>query len=74
MKDLAGEVAVMTGAGSGIGRAMAERFAAEGMKVVLADVERAALARLPHPEWKNLIRTRMEDILAEREPTVSPMA
>jgi NAD(P)-dependent dehydrogenase (short-subunit alcohol dehydrogenase family) len=36
-------VAVVTGAASGIGRALAERFAAEGMKVVLADVEPAAL-------------------------------
>jgi len=45
MKDLAGRVAVVTGAASGIGRALAGRFAAEGMKVVLADVEEAALAR-----------------------------
>src|SRR5579864_2075209 len=44
MKDLKGKVAVVTGAASGIGRAMAERFAREGMKVVLADVEEAALA------------------------------
>lgn len=41
--DLRGRVAVVTGAASGIGRAMAERFAAEGMRVVLADVERPAL-------------------------------
>ncbi len=39
-------VAVITGAASGIGRGLAERFAAEGMKVVLADVEEAALAKL----------------------------
>ncbi len=43
MRDLAGKVAVVTGAASGIGRAMAERFAREGMKVVLADVEEKAL-------------------------------
>jgi NAD(P)-dependent dehydrogenase (short-subunit alcohol dehydrogenase family) len=38
MKDLVGKVAVVTGGGAGIGRALGERFAQEGMKVVLADV------------------------------------
>lgn len=39
-------VAVITGAASGIGIGLAERFAAEGMKVVLADVEADPLAKL----------------------------
>jgi NAD(P)-dependent dehydrogenase (short-subunit alcohol dehydrogenase family) len=43
MQDFEGKVAVVTGAASGIGRALAERFANEGMRVVLADVEEPAL-------------------------------
>jgi NAD(P)-dependent dehydrogenase (short-subunit alcohol dehydrogenase family) len=43
MRDLKGKVAVVTGAASGIGRAMAERFAREGMKVVLADIQEKPL-------------------------------
>jgi NAD(P)-dependent dehydrogenase (short-subunit alcohol dehydrogenase family) len=43
MRDLAGKVAVVTGAASGIGLGMATRFAEEGMHVVLADVEEPAL-------------------------------
>jgi NAD(P)-dependent dehydrogenase (short-subunit alcohol dehydrogenase family) len=39
MKILRGRVAVVTGAASGIGRALAARFASEGRKVMLADVE-----------------------------------
>jgi NAD(P)-dependent dehydrogenase (short-subunit alcohol dehydrogenase family) len=38
LKDLAGKVAVVTGSGQGIGRALVERFCAEGMKAVIADV------------------------------------
>ena len=40
-----GRVAVVTGAASGIGRGLSERFAAEGMHVVMADVEEPALAK-----------------------------
>ena len=44
MRDFKDKVAVVTGAASGIGLAMAKRFAMEGMKVVLSDIEEAALA------------------------------
>ncbi len=43
MQQLRDRFAVITGAASGIGRGMAESFAAAGMKLVLADVEAAAL-------------------------------
>lgn len=43
MQDFDGKVAVVTGAASGIGLGLARRFAVEGMKVVLGDVEKGAL-------------------------------
>jgi NAD(P)-dependent dehydrogenase (short-subunit alcohol dehydrogenase family) len=43
MRDFDGKVAVVTGAASGIGLALAEKAASDGMKVVLADVEEKAL-------------------------------
>ena len=44
MDELEGKVVVVTGGASGIGLALAERFASEGMRVVLGDIEEAALA------------------------------
>ncbi len=43
MKQLRDRVAVVTGGASGVGKALAKAFLAEGMKVVLADVEEPAL-------------------------------
>ena len=43
MQNFRNKVAVVTGGASGIGLAMAERFAREGMKLVLADVEKERL-------------------------------
>ncbi len=55
MRNFEGKVAVVTGGASGIGRALAERFAAEGMKVVLADIEEpvleATVMELKHREF-----------------------
>ena len=43
MRDFEGKTAVVTGGASGIGFALAERFAAARMQVVLADIEESAL-------------------------------
>ncbi|MBW2291500.1 MAG: SDR family NAD(P)-dependent oxidoreductase [Deltaproteobacteria bacterium] len=43
MKDFAQKVAVVTGAASGIGRALAEKFADAGCNLVLADVDESGL-------------------------------
>ena len=53
------KVAVITGAASGIGRGLAEQFAAESMKVVLADVEVEALAELERD-----LKSKDADVLA----------
>jgi NAD(P)-dependent dehydrogenase (short-subunit alcohol dehydrogenase family) len=59
VKELSGRVAVVTGAAGGIGRALAERFAGEGMRVVLADVDAAALAGA-----ERALRERGAEVLA----------
>jgi NAD(P)-dependent dehydrogenase (short-subunit alcohol dehydrogenase family) len=43
MQELEGRVAVVTGGASGIGLALARRFAGEGMRIVIGDVEEPAL-------------------------------
>ena len=45
MQEFRDKVAVITGAASGIGRALGERCAQEGMKVVLADIEERTLTQ-----------------------------
>ena len=46
MQDVAGKVAFITGGASGMGLAMARSFSRAGMKVVISDVEEAALAKV----------------------------
>jgi NAD(P)-dependent dehydrogenase (short-subunit alcohol dehydrogenase family) len=63
-------VAVVTGAGSGIGRAMAARFATEGLRVVLADVDADAVSAAARELGGIGVRTdvsRAEDLAALRD-------
>lgn len=46
MADFTGKVALVTGAGSGIGKATALRLAGAGAQVVLGDVDLAAVERV----------------------------
>jgi NAD(P)-dependent dehydrogenase (short-subunit alcohol dehydrogenase family) len=61
MKDFKGKVAVVTGAASGIGWGLAERCAAEGMKVVIADIEEPALKQA-----EKTLKTGGAEVLAVR--------
>ncbi len=53
MQEFEGRTAVITGAGSGIGRGLATVFARAGMRVVVSDIEEPAAAETVH-----LVRSR----------------
>jgi NAD(P)-dependent dehydrogenase (short-subunit alcohol dehydrogenase family) len=59
VQEMAGKVAVVTGAASGIGQAMATRFVAAGMHAVLADVEEEPLRAV-----EKALREQGADVLA----------
>ena len=61
MREVQGKVAVVTGAASGIGRGMAEAFAAAGMRLVLGDIEERALE-----ETARALRAAGADVRAVR--------
>lgn len=66
---LDGRAAIVTGAGSGIGEAIAHRFAAEGARVVVNDVEagrvEALLASLPGDDHAGVVADVAEEATAE---------
>ena len=56
--DLSGDVAFVTGAASGIGRAIVTAFAANGAAVVIADIDIAEGAALSRPRCRRPLRSR----------------
>ena len=67
MQGLRDKVAVVTGGASGIGRALVDRFAADGMKVVVADVDPGALETTARE-----VGARGADVLAVRTDVSKP--
>lgn len=58
MKDFRGKVAVITGAASGIGAALASRFGSQGARIVLADIEVGALEKTARELEKHGVETQ----------------
>jgi NAD(P)-dependent dehydrogenase (short-subunit alcohol dehydrogenase family) len=64
--DLSGKVAVVTGGASGIGRSVVERFVAAGARVVVGDLDEAALASLAAASGDDVVTVRC-DVSAEAD-------
>ena len=72
-----GKTAVVTGAASGIGRALAERFAGAGMRVVLADVQEGPLIAASEAVQSNareeILRMQVGIAMLEVVITIAPL-
>jgi NAD(P)-dependent dehydrogenase (short-subunit alcohol dehydrogenase family) len=62
VKELRGRVAVVTGAASGIGRALAQALAREGARIVAADIDAAGLAETIEGREAIAVRTDVTDL------------
>jgi NAD(P)-dependent dehydrogenase (short-subunit alcohol dehydrogenase family) len=73
LESLADRVAVVTGGASGIGRALAEAFLGEGMKVVIADIEAAAVENTV-AELESLGEVEVEGVVTDVTDVASVQA
>lgn len=66
MSSLAGKVAIITGAASGIGLAVAQDFAQQGIRVTISDIDqergRAVAAELPGARFQAADMTKAEEV------------
>ena len=66
-----GKVAIITGGGSGLGRAMALRFVAEGARVLVADIDEAGgretVAALDRQGAEDMVAFRRVDVTSEAD-------
>lgn len=63
MDELSGKVAIVTGAATGIGRAIAERFVAEGAQVVLADLNSVPAPRAVFKETDVAVPEQVRELV-----------